>query len=124
MLGGQHRPENRAGRARAARNALRHALSLPVYSDPVLSEEEMDALAREIAGPDAKAEILGLARRVAEAEIDLTRALSDPAMSLKQGCGKRMHWFAARAGRRSHVVEFCTRSLRGPFKLAITLVSC
>ena len=45
-----------SGRVRAARNALRHGLSLPVCSDPVLSEQ-VDALAREIAGSDANAEI-------------------------------------------------------------------
>jgi hypothetical protein len=47
-------------------------LSLPIYSDPALSEE-VEALAREIAGKDASAEILVLARRVAEAQIDLRR---------------------------------------------------
>jgi hypothetical protein len=81
-------PRTGRGRASAARNALRHGLSLPVCSDPALSEE-VEALAREIAGPDAKAEIQELARRVAEAQIDLCRvryarhqllsnALSDP----------------------------------------------
>ena len=38
------------GRARSARNALRHGLSLAVASDPLLSEE-VEALAGEIAGP-------------------------------------------------------------------------
>ena len=81
-------PRTRYGRARAARNALRHGLSLPVGSDPVLSEQ-VEALAREIAGGDANAEIQECARRVAEAEIDLrrvgqerhkllTRAMADP----------------------------------------------
>jgi hypothetical protein len=76
------------GRARSARNARRHALSLPVYSDPLLSEE-VETLAREIAGPGANAEIQELARQVAEAQIDLrrvrgarhqflSRALADP----------------------------------------------
>ena len=60
------------GRARAARNALRHGLSFPVCSDPALSEE-VETFAREIAGPDANAEIQELARRVAEAQIDLRR---------------------------------------------------
>jgi hypothetical protein len=62
-------PQSAHGRARAARNALRHALSLPVCSNPALSDE-VEALAREIAGPDAKAEIQALARQVAEAQID------------------------------------------------------
>ena len=65
-------PKTAQGRTRSARNALRHALSLPVYSDPALSEE-VQALAREIAGTDANAELQELARRVAEAQIDLRR---------------------------------------------------
>jgi hypothetical protein len=65
-------PKTAQGRARAARNAFRHGLSLPVYSDPALCEE-VEALTREIAGTDANAEIQELARRVAEAQIDLGR---------------------------------------------------
>ena len=65
-------PQTTRGRARAARNALRHALSLPVCSIPALSEE-VEALAREIAGPGANAATQELARRVAEAQIDLRR---------------------------------------------------
>ena len=38
-----------SGRQRSAKNALRHALSLPVCSNPALSEE-VETLAREIAG--------------------------------------------------------------------------
>jgi hypothetical protein len=63
-------PKTADGRVRAARNALRHALSLSVCSNPALSEE-METLAREIAGPDANAETQDLARQVAEAQIDL-----------------------------------------------------
>ena len=81
-------PRTTQGRTRAARNALRHGLSLPVCSNPALCEE-VKALAREIAGTDANAELQELARRVAEAQIDLCRvryaryqllsnALSDP----------------------------------------------
>jgi hypothetical protein len=65
-------PKTAVGRARAAKNALRHALSLPVCSIPALSEEA-ETLAREIAGPGANAETQELARRVAEAQIDLRR---------------------------------------------------
>jgi hypothetical protein len=65
-------PQTTRGRARAARNALRPALSLPVGSIPALSEE-VEALAREIAGPGANAATRDLARRVAEAQIDLRR---------------------------------------------------
>jgi hypothetical protein len=81
-------PKSAQGRARAARNTLRHGLSLPVYSNPGLSEE-VEALALRIAGANAKVEIRELAHRVAEAQIDLrrvryarhrflSRALSDP----------------------------------------------
>ena len=65
-------PKSTQGRTRSARNALRHGLSLPIYSDRALSEE-VEALAREIAGLDANAEMQELARRVAEAQIDLRR---------------------------------------------------
>jgi hypothetical protein len=65
-------PRPARGRASSARNALWHGLTLPVCSGPALSEE-VEALAREIAGPDATAEIKGLAGRVAEAQIDLRR---------------------------------------------------
>jgi hypothetical protein len=65
-------PRTTRGRARAVRNALRHALSLPVGSIPALSEE-VEALAGEIAGPGANAATQELARRVAEAQIDLRR---------------------------------------------------
>jgi hypothetical protein len=65
-------PQTAQGRARAERNAFRHGLSLPVCSSPALSEE-VETLAREIAGPDANAETQDLARQVAEAAIDLRR---------------------------------------------------
>jgi hypothetical protein len=65
-------PQTARGRARVARNALRHGLSLRACSNPALSEE-VEALAREIAGPDATAEIQELARLIAEAQIDLRR---------------------------------------------------
>ena len=65
-------PKTAQGRARAARNAIRHGLSLPVCSNPALSEE-VETLAREIAGSGANAETQELARIVAEAQIDLRR---------------------------------------------------
>jgi hypothetical protein len=65
-------PRTAQGRVRAARNALRHGLSLPVCSNRALSEE-VETLARKIAGPDANAETQDLARQVAEAQIDLRR---------------------------------------------------
>ena len=65
-------PKTRAGKERAAQNALRHGLSIPVSSDPALSPQA-EAIARRIAGPDAKAEALEQARRIGEAQVDLNR---------------------------------------------------
>ncbi len=65
-------PKTRHGRARSAKNALRHGLSLAVQSDQALCEE-VQALALQIAGRDASAHIQMLARQVAEAQIDLRR---------------------------------------------------
>jgi hypothetical protein len=98
-------PKTALGRARAARNALRHGLSLPVESDPVLSEE-METLARKIAGIDADVEIHQLARGIAEGWIALRRArfarhqylsdvLSDP-------------YYESRADTRAKVTLLCT----------------
>jgi hypothetical protein len=65
-------PTTIQGRARSAKNAHRHGLSLPVFVDPALSQE-VEALAREMAGANASSEIQELARRIAEAQIDLRR---------------------------------------------------
>jgi hypothetical protein len=65
-------PKTAKGRARSARNALRHGLSLSVLSDPTLSQE-VAALARQIAGTDAAPEIQEPACRIAEAQIGLRR---------------------------------------------------
>jgi hypothetical protein len=65
-------PNTFQGRVRSARNAFRHGLSLPIQSDQALGEEAQ-ALARQIAGPNAGGQIQMLACRVAEAEVDLRR---------------------------------------------------
>lgn len=65
-------PKTAKGRARSAQNALGHGLSLPVHADPVLSEQ-VEMLARQIAGPCAVGDIQYLAGVVAEAQIDLQR---------------------------------------------------
>jgi hypothetical protein len=65
-------PKTVAGRARVANNAQRHGLSLSIHRDPSVAAE-IDALARTIAGPDGDAEMLSLARRIAEAELELLR---------------------------------------------------
>ena len=65
-------PKTAQGRARAARNALRHGLNVPIYSDPAMTQE-LDMLAREIAGAGPHAEIGVRARGVAEAYLGLRR---------------------------------------------------
>ena len=126
-------PKTSDGRARAARNALRHALSLPVCSNPALSEE-VETLAREIAGPGANAETQDLARQVAEAQIDLRRvryarhkllsdALADPIYNTWQE-----RWAVLRILLRENapdppleMLAFLNSTPQGPHKLATIL---
>src|SRR5262249_3010389 len=68
-------PKTAGGKARSARNALRHGLSIALPSYPVFSEE-VEALAREIAGTRPSLELQELARRIAEAQMDLRRVRS------------------------------------------------
>jgi hypothetical protein len=130
-------PKTADGRARAARNALRHALSLPVCSNPELSEE-VETLAREIAGPDANAETQDLARQVAEAQIDLRRvryarhkllsdALADPDYDSRANMRKKLAVLRILRRRKSPdvlaaaLVKFVTTVPEGPLKLALLL---
>jgi hypothetical protein len=66
------RPKTAHGRARSARNAFRHGLSMPVESDQILSER-VQALTRQIGGSDASVHIQILAHRIAAAQVDLLR---------------------------------------------------
>jgi hypothetical protein len=131
-------PKTAQGRARAARNALRHALNLSIYSDPALSEE-VEALAREIVGTDVDAERQGLARRIAEAQIDLRRVrharhqlfsetLSDPdyesiAMQRKKLAAilRCMRVSGAYAPMPDDVMEFLNSKPESPHKFATIL---
>jgi len=65
-------PKTAPGKARSAQNAVRHGLNVSVLSDPALAQLA-EAMARKIAGPDADAEVMERARRIAEAQIDLNR---------------------------------------------------
>jgi hypothetical protein len=131
-------PKTAQGRARTARNGLRHGLSVPVFSDPVFSEQ-VDALARAIAGPDAGAAVLALARQIADAEIDLrrvrdarhqllNRALRDPGYESEARVREKQA-LVCRCLRvdgpvtpmPDHVVEFLDSKPEGPVKLAMIL---
>ena len=65
-------PKTAAGKARSAKNSLRHGLSSSVFACPVRSAE-LETLAHQIAGAEATSDELELARRVAEAQIDIGR---------------------------------------------------
>jgi hypothetical protein len=65
-------PTSTLGKSRAARNARRHGLSIPIWSDPKLSADA-EELASEIAGFGANPELRTLARVVAACQIDLIR---------------------------------------------------
>jgi hypothetical protein len=65
-------PRTARGKSMAARNARSHGLSFSIITDPVRAAKAED-LAREIAGKAASPGIIELARRIADAEIDLLR---------------------------------------------------
>jgi hypothetical protein len=130
-------PKTGQGRARSARNALRHGLNLPVFSDRALSEE-VEALAREIAGPDANREIQEVARRIAEAQIDLRRvrharhqilshAVSDPHSDSRANMREEVRILESRPRPNAldvpieAQVNFVTSTPEGPQKLATIL---
>jgi hypothetical protein len=66
-------PKTADGRSRSAQNAFRYGLSLPISCVPAWSAE-VERISRKIAGPNASAEMLELARRIAEAQTDVDRA--------------------------------------------------
>src|SRR6187551_3129741 len=65
-------PRSRSGRKRAGGNATVHGLTANLLSNAALGEQ-VEKLAREIAGPADDAILLQYARDAAYAEIDLAR---------------------------------------------------
>jgi hypothetical protein len=65
-------PRSAHGKFKAAQNARRHGLSLSISANPAYAAEAKN-LAREIVGKGANSEMLELAHRIAEADIDLRR---------------------------------------------------
>jgi len=65
-------PRTAATKARAARNALRHGLAIPLARDPVASAE-VDRLAAALVGPSPTPARLEQVRIAAEAECEVRR---------------------------------------------------
>jgi hypothetical protein len=65
-------PKTNAGKARSARNALRHGLGIPVRNEPSLLIQA-EEIALKLAGPDPDEALLDRARVVGEAQVDLNR---------------------------------------------------
>lgn len=65
-------PRTKQGKSRAGKNALRHGLSSSMFADPT-RVAEVENMTNEIAGQNATPEVIGPARHVAEARIDLQR---------------------------------------------------
>jgi hypothetical protein len=65
-------PTSAAGKARSAQNARKHGLNVPVMQDPDVGAD-VEFMAEEIAPGCQDPELIGRARRIAEAQVDLMR---------------------------------------------------
>ena len=110
-------PKTADGRARSIRNAHRHGLSLPVLADPA-SSQEVEELAREIAGPSANAEIHELACRIAEAQIDLRRVRHARHACLASAIGDPDYQSPSKLRTKSRIARLLAR-IRGPVAVSL-----
>jgi hypothetical protein len=132
-------PKTHHGRARSTRNTFRYGLSLPIQHDQALCEEVQE-LARQIAGLNCSAHVQLLALRVAEAHVDLHRIRSarhqflsealaghnvfEDSSSQADGMESHEAISDAQAGRgplAAFVERFLTAADDGPGKLAIVV---
>jgi hypothetical protein len=82
-------PQTERGKARSAQNAMRHGLAVPAAALPAFSPLT-ETIARVLAGPRANSGRLDLARRIAEAQVDLRRVRSVKLQllaRLQEACG-------------------------------------
>jgi hypothetical protein len=82
-------PKSDAGKARSAQNARTHGLSLPPSVDPALAND-IERLARSIAGDGAPPARLAAARAVAECHIDLRRIRAARELAMLRPWGGRL----------------------------------
>jgi hypothetical protein len=65
-------PKTRYGKAQSSQNSRRHGLSLPIFADATYSAE-IQRLANELVCKESSRDVIELAYRVAEAQLDLIR---------------------------------------------------
>lgn len=83
-------PTTEAGKRQVSRNALRHGLSIPIDSLPEL-DATVTRLTDRIAGANPGPRRLQLARKVAEAQLDLQRVRAAKFMLLNGSIKERPH---------------------------------
>lgn len=88
-------PKTAAGKAKVARNALRHGLAAAAVYDPQ-AMAEVRALAQAIAGPGAAPELVHVAQAIAQAQVDLQRV-----RTVREGIWARVDWIGTNLEMRS-----------------------
>jgi hypothetical protein len=112
-------PRSLRGRANSAKNALRHALSVPIGSDPVFSQQ-IETLAREIASTDADAELKELARQIAVAQLDVCRVRQARYRLLSEALSDRYYESRANTMAKVKLIKECLRPNAPEMPLMLT----